>query len=294
MENVQIFWDPNGIELEQLGRKTKSGDPTDGDTPYVRMPIRMLGIDTPETNYQGGETTANNKFADLKTKLESGDFDNWIDSGLKAQLLPKLTNAGTLQISQGEAAKVVFKDLLDVRLTKPGSSTPRSLFIRSADDHFDSFGRLLAYIAPNYSKSELATLTDDDRKTFNLLMLESGWAASIIIYPNLPKNKDLRMAREAVKNAKANGLGAWSEPNMLTGYEYRMCMKLHKAMKDAKPSNGFFIKESSWVTRFCVDMTTLKVYTPQKYYQVEPHNRIFIWPKDVRQAVGELNLIAAE
>ncbi|MEL7268939.1 MAG: thermonuclease family protein [Bacteroidota bacterium] len=294
MENVQIFWDPNGIELEQLGRKTKSGDPTDGDTPYVRMPIRMLGIDTPETNYQGGETTANNKFADLKTKLESGDFDNWIDGGLKAQLLPKLTNAGTLQISQGEAAKVVFKDLLDVRLTKPGSSTPRSLFIRSADDHFDSFGRLLAYIAPNYSKSELATLTDDDRKTFNLLMLESGWAASIIIYPNLPKNKDLRMARQAVKNAKANGLGAWSDPNMLTGYEYRMCMKLHKTMKDAKPSNGFFIKESSWVTRFCVDMTTLKVYTPQKYYQVEPHNRIFIWPKDIRQAVGELNLIAAE
>ena len=70
----------------------------------MRMPIRMLGIDTPETNYQGGETTANNKFADLKTKLESGDFDNWIDAGLKAQLLPKLTNAGTLQISQGEAA----------------------------------------------------------------------------------------------------------------------------------------------------------------------------------------------
>ena len=59
MEQVQIFWDPNGIELEQLGKKTKSGDPADGDTPYVRMPIRMLGIDTPETNYQGGEATAN-------------------------------------------------------------------------------------------------------------------------------------------------------------------------------------------------------------------------------------------
>ena len=81
---------------------------------------------------------------------------------------------------------------------------------------------------------------------------------------------------------------------MLTRYEYLMSMILHKAMKYVQSGNWFFINETSWVTRFCVDMTTLKVYTPQKYYQVEPHNRIFIWPKDVRQAVGELNLIAAE
>ena len=112
MDNVQIFWDPNGIELEQLGKKTKSGDPADGDTPFVRMPIRMLGIDTPETNYQGGETTANTKFAELKTLLESGNYDNWIDADLKALLLPKLLNAGTLQINQGQQAKDFFKQIL--------------------------------------------------------------------------------------------------------------------------------------------------------------------------------------
>ncbi|WP_343486081.1 thermonuclease family protein [Allomuricauda sp. d1] len=293
MEQVQIFWDPNGIELEQLGKKTKSGDPADGDTPFVRMPIRMLGIDTPETNYQGGEATANAKFAQLKTELETGNFDNWIDPELKALLLPKLTNAGTLQITQGNQAKEVFKQLLDDRLARP-SGTNRQLFIHSADEHFDSFGRLLAYIAPSYTKTELATVSLEQRKTFNLLMLESGWASNIIIYPNLPKNSDLRLAREAVKNAVENNLGAWADPSMLTGYEYRMCLKLLSAIKKAKPSNGFFIRESSWVQRFCIDMTTLKVYNPQKYHLVKPYNRLFIWPMDIRNAVGELNLIAAE
>ena len=293
MEQVQIFWDPNGIELEQLGKKTKSGDPADGDTPYVRMPIRMLGIDTPETNYQGGEATANTKFAELKAELETGNYDNWIDAELKALLLPKLVNAGTLQINQGNQAKAAFKSLLDTRLARP-SGNNRQLYIRAADDHFDSYGRLLAYIAPSYSKAELATISFDQRKTFNLLLLESGWASSIIIYPNLPKNSDLRLARKAVKNAMENNLGAWADPKMLTGYEYRMCLKLHSAIKKAKASNGFFIKESSWVQRYCIDMTTLKVYTPQKYHKVKPYNRLFIWPKDIRNAVGELNLIAAE
>ena len=293
MEKVQIFWDPTGIELDQLGKKTKSGDPADGDTPYVRMPIRMLGIDTPETSYLGGETTANNKLSELKALLETGNFDNWIDAELKAHILPRLVNAGTRQITQGNQAKTVFKRLLEQRLTKPNGNK-RSLFIMAADEHFDRFGRLLAYIAPSYTKTELASVGLEQRKTFNLLLLESGWASNIIIYPNLPKNSDLRLARTAVKNAVDNNLGAWADPLMLTAYEYRMCMKLYNACKKAKASNGFFIRESDWVQRYCIDMTTLRVYNPQQYLKVKPENRMFIWPFDIRNAVGELNLIAAE
>ncbi|AKA36587.1 thermonuclease family protein [Flagellimonas lutaonensis] len=293
MEKVQIFWDPSGIELDQLGKKTKSGDPADGDTPYVRMPIRMLGIDTPETSYQGGETTANNKLNELKTLLETGNFDSWIDPELKAHIVPRLVSAGTRQITQGNQAKTVFKQLLDTRLAKP-NGTNRSLFVMAADEHFDRYGRLLAYIAPSFTKTELATVSLEQRKTFNLLLLESGWASSIIIYPNLPKNSDLRLARTAVKNAVENNLGAWADPLMLTAYEYRMCIKLYNACKKAKASNGFFIRESDWVQRYCIDMTTLKVYNPQQYLKVKPENRLFIWPFEIRDAVGELNLIAAE
>lgn len=293
MADIPIFWDPQGIELNQLGKKSKSGDPADGDTPYVRMPIRMLGIDTPETSYQGGKTTANKKLNELKGMLDSSDFDAWIDPELKALLLPKLTNAGTLHINQGLAAKQYFKDLMNQRLAKPNGSN-RSLFVRSADEHFDHYGRLLAYVAPSYTKNELSTVTFDQRKTFNLLLLESGWASSILIYPNLPKNSDLRLARTGTKNAFENKLGAWADPKMLTAYEYRMCIKLHAQCKKAKASEGFFVNEGKWVQRYCVDMTTLKVYKPQRYHKVKPYDRLFIWGDDIRKAVGELNLQAAE
>lgn len=293
MANVQIFWDPKGVELDSLGAKTKSGDPADGDTPYIRMPIRMLGIDTPETNYLGGETTANTKLLKLKDFLESGNFDAWIDKEVRNYLIPKLEGAGTLQIKQGIAAKEYFEQILDQRLTKP-NGRKRNLFVRAADEHFDRYGRLLAYVAPNYSKGELAAMGRRDRKTFNLELVESGWAATIMIYPNLPKNTDLRLTQEAAKAAFDNKIGAWADDKMLTAYEYRSCMKLYDQCKKAKVSDAFFIKETSWISRYCIDVTTLKVYTPQKYLQVPVYNRMFVWPDNIRSAVGELNLIAAE
>ncbi len=294
MDQVQIFWDPKGIELDSLGKKTKSGDPADGDTPYIRMPIRMLGIDTPETKYGGSEKTVNNKLDELKDLFISGKFDAWIEPELKNHLLPKLgNNAGTLHINQGNQAKDHFKDLLETRLTKPNGKK-RSLYIKAADEHFDKYGRLLAYISPSYTKEELSTLSSEKRKTFNLLLIESGWASTIMIYPNLPKNSDLRLAVSGAKNAFDQKIGAWGDVNLLTAYEYRMCLKLHKACKKAKASEGFFVQESSWVQRYSVDVTTLKIFDPQKYFKIPPYHRLFIWPGDVRKAVGELNLKASE
>ncbi len=294
METVQIFWDPKGVELASLGKKTKSGDPADGDTPYIRMPIRMLGIDTPETSYGGSAQTVDNKLNELKDFLESGNFDAWIEPELKNHLLPRIgNNAGTLHVNQGNSAKEFFKNLLDQRLTKP-NGRKRSLFIRAADQHFDHYGRLLAYISPSYTKQEIANLSLDERKTFNLLLVESGWASTIMIYPNLPKNADLRLAISGAKNAFERKLGAWGDDNILTAYEYRMCIKLYDACKNAKASEGYFIKESAWVQRYCVDVTNLKIYNPQKYHKIPVYNRLFIWSDDVRNAVGELNLKAAE
>ncbi len=31
-------------------------------------------------------------------------------------------------------------------------------------------------------------------------------------------------------------------------------------------------------------------YYPQKYFQVKPYNRVFIWPQDATEAVGMMNL----
>jgi len=294
MSKVRIFWDPKGFELDSLGKK-KLLRITDGDTPYISISIRMLSIDTPEVHYPGNQDPSkhDDKLKELADWINEGKAP--VNDGLASYLYPKLATgtAGTLQKQQGKKATEEFQKLLDQRLKKPNGKK-RSLFIRAADEHFDHYGRLLAYIAPSYSREELETMSYKDRATFNLLMVESGWAASFPIYPSLPKYRDLVLLQEVAKDAFENEKGAWSDPNTLTGYEFRMCYRLwevtNKLMKGKKLSSK---EKYGWVQRYCVDMTTLEIYDPQEYYRVKPYNRIFIWPEDVTEAVGRLNLVPA-
>lgn len=65
IDPVQILWTPAGQNLPSLGSKALE-DVSNGDTPNVRMPIRMLSIDTPEVTARS-ETGAQNvdaKFAE--------------------------------------------------------------------------------------------------------------------------------------------------------------------------------------------------------------------------------------
>ena len=188
MGDVQIYYDPLGFEVDKIGKKTKSGVPADGDTPYIRMPIRMLGIDTPETNYPGVGSPANSdaRLQELATWIQQGDAP--VTNALGTHLIPRLNTgiAGTLLKQQGEAAKAAFKQALAARLTRPSGSS-RSMYLHAADEHFDHYGRLLAYVAPSYTSAELAAMSRHQRRTFNLEMVENGWAASLLIYPSLPK-----------------------------------------------------------------------------------------------------------
>jgi endonuclease YncB( thermonuclease family) len=290
--SVKIFWDPNGFELDALGNKRHEAPPADGDTPYVRIPIRMLSIDTPETNYPGVGKPSNSdaRLSELADWIDQGVAP--VDDDLAAHLLPRLRTgtAGTLQQQQGEAAKEHFKNLLEQRLTRP-SGRKRNVFLYAADEHFDSYGRLLAYMSPYLSKDELAAATLDDRKSFNLLMAESGWAATLIIFPSLPKYRDLTLFQAGAKKAVEDGLGAWGDPLMLTGYEWRMCIKLHGVTKKLAAGQKLSTSERfSWISRYCADIETLQVYSPQQYHKVPPYNRTFLWPADVRRAVADLNL----
>lgn len=107
METINLFWNPDGFELDTLGRKTYNGPPADGDTPYVRMAIRMLSIDTPETSYPtvGKPSNSDDKLKELGKWIKAGKVP--IDPKLRAFLVQKLVSgkAGTLQEKQGEEAK---------------------------------------------------------------------------------------------------------------------------------------------------------------------------------------------
>ena len=278
METVNIFWDPAGITLDQTSKKTYAGPPADGDTPYIKMSIRMLSIDTPETNYPtiGKPSKSDDNLLELAQWLKNGVVK--IDKGLADHLIPKLETgtAGSLQLQHGEEAKKIFKEFLESRLSRP-SGKKRQLFIRTGETPFDSNGRLLAYVSPSYSSKELASITFEDRYTFNLNMIESGWASTLIIYPSLPKHRDLLLLREKAKEAVEQGKGAWADDKLLTGYEWRMCIKLYKQAQKLVSGSIKSINSSTWISRYCCDMTTRKVFYPEKYYKIKPYNRIFIW-----------------
>ncbi|MBN1428178.1 MAG: thermonuclease family protein [Anaerolineae bacterium] len=295
MPDVKTFWDPQGLTVDSLGSKEYLRT-TDGDTPYVSLSIRMLSIDAPEVHYPG-RTRPSRHDADL-AQLAQWIIEGHapIDGDLAAYLQPRLATgkAGTLQEHQGQQSSAVFQQMLEKMLERPTGSR-RSLFIRTADQPFDEYGRLLAYIAPSYSSDEMASLSEWQRATFNLLMVQAGWAATLIIYPSLPKYQDLVMLQEAAKEAYLSGRGIWAESLVLTGYEFRMAIKLFEITR--KLVNGDKVSSSqlkSWISRYCVDMTTKEIYYPEKYFQVAPYNRLFIWPKDVSEAVGKLNLAPAD
>ena len=175
------------------------------------------------------------------------------------------------------------------------SGSKRSVFLRAADNAFDQYGRLLAYMAPSYSSKELASMTRKERATFNLLMVESGGAAPFPIYPSIPRYADLVMLQEVAKDAYENKRGAWSDPMTLTGYEFRMCVRLYEVTKKLVAGKKLSSRERyGWVTRFCLDMTTREVFYPQNYHKVLPYNRIFVWPENVAEAVGRMNLLPRE
>jgi endonuclease YncB( thermonuclease family) len=289
---ANIFWDPTSLTVDSLGKKKLLGV-SDGDTTKISVSIRMLNMDTPEKHYPGNKKPS-------KQDANLAQLANWIQAGeapiqpdLGAFLVPKLAtgNAGTLQEEQGNQAEAVLETLLDEKLTLL-SGKKRSLFVRAADEHFDQYGRLLAYIAPSYTSEELDSMSRLERATFNLMLVDAGWAASFPIYPSIPCYPDLVLLQTAGKDAVENKKGAWADPNSLTGYEFRMCVKLYeitKKMVSGKKLRSW--EKCAWISRYCVDMTTREVCYPQDYFKVQPYNRIFIWPNDVAEAVTTMNLV---
>jgi endonuclease YncB( thermonuclease family) len=291
MSQPDIFWDPTGTTVDILG-SDRFLRASDGDTPYLSMSIRMLSIDTPEIHYPGRTNPSRHdaNLAQLAAWIAAGQAP--IQTALGQYLRPKLATgqAGTLHKQQGDQATLEFRNIVQTKLTRPNRRN-RGLFIRAADEHFDQYGRLLAYLAPKYSSQELESMSRTDRATFNLLMVETGWAAMFPIYPSIPRYPDLVLLREAAKQAYEQQLGAWANPLTLTGYELRMCVRLYGITKRLVNGEKLYgSKKYGWIERYCVDMITRKIYSPQQYHQVQPYNRIFVWPRDIVDAVARMNL----
>lgn len=292
VDPIQIFWTPAGDNLPSMGSRSLV-DVSDGDTPTIRMPIRMLSVDTPEVTARSDARAEkiDQNFLQLAQWIRDGKAP--VTKTFADYIVPKLASgkAGTLQYTQGKAASEFFKQHIEARLTKPDGKK-RNLFIRTADAPFDNYHRLLAYVAPDYSPKELSELSRLQRATFNLDLIGSGWATPFVVFPNIPGELDLPLYLHLATDAYDTKKGIWADALTLPAYEYRMCEKLYEISKDL--ADGKILRSAdryAWRSRYCADMRTRLLYGPEGYTQVPPPYRLWLWPNDVQKAVGALNLV---
>ena len=140
VDPIEILWKPTGATMPKLGSRALV-DISDGDTPNIRMPIRMLSIDTPEVTAKSedGARSVDKKFKKLAEWIKAGSAP--VTRTFGDYIHPKLETgkAGTLQFQQGKEASAWFKERAAVRLKPPpGSTTRRKLFLRTPQEPFDS------------------------------------------------------------------------------------------------------------------------------------------------------------
>jgi endonuclease YncB( thermonuclease family) len=261
---------------------------SDGDTLIVEQPIRMVSCDTPEkAHYAGAAPVAQPKLNRCRQRLQDG-FYGALPASLRNYLIGKLgPDAAQRHISAAIDASAHFDALVSRRLTRPDGRIRKTAVLPSGEI-IDSYGRMLAYIAPWFDgppSDPLPPVGSPERNTFNVDMIADGWAAFFPIYPSLPRLADMRLAVIAAEQAWDQKLGAWAAhgEDVLLGYEYRMCIKLAAANTAADGLSGAF-------QRVCVDLRTLQIVGKHGFPSVPPSLRLWVWEQDVNAATAELGL----
>ena len=275
---------------------------SDGDTLHVKQALRLVSCDTPESHYPTAASVdaATKKLKVCEERLLNGDYDRYLPLELRAYLLKKLTpDAGKQQIEGAGKTHQAFETMLKKRLNERGIK--RKLGLLPTGEVIDFYGRMLAYITPWFDskKEKIPGRTDRRRRTFNLQMVEEGWAASFSIYGSLPTHKaDFDLLVKAARSAWKKKAGAWKlyGPDFLLGYEFRMCVKLGQPYKPKTGTSGAVTAKTlveAAFARHCVDISGAKWKDVgiHDFWRVEPPNRLWFWSVDEKEAPKALGLI---
>lgn len=251
----------------------------DGDTIKIEQPLRMVSCDTPEKEKPFGKAaTVQPKLNKCKQRLQQNFFPA-IPKGLAKYLAGKITaDAAKRHINAGKDASAHFEKIKDAALNKPNGKR-RKVGVLPSGEVIDRNGRMLAYVM-TYFEKPLPPKNDPARRTYNLVMVEDGWAVFFPIWPSLPKDpKDFEIIYKAAKKAWSSKKGMWKTygSKLLLPYEYRLLMKLSVEVTAEKTADD--ITKGAF-QRLCVDLRNMKLVGKFDFYKVPPGDRFWIWEED--------------
>ncbi len=275
----------------------------DGDTVAIEadgnIGVRFLGIDTPEVSLKhptiGGFPTIYPNFTDLLTDPFSTNFPD--SASFKAALGPALV--GYLNTKLGpdcaknhdDHAEVAHRELEkfiqdDINKIVPAAGKTKAqtykFFLAFSYEIMDYYGRFLCFVHQDLPKSQQA-----GKISYNQKMLVNGFASPYFIFPNIEpfrtggnivgsipdvsdfsnfiNSSKLKDARDAVKSARTNQLGIFSnnvgQPLMLEPFELR------------------YLSKRSPPSRWVIDMSssTPSLIAPCDYHTISyAEDRLFI------------------
>ena len=220
---------------------------SDGDSAYItgsfeNVLFRLLGVDAPEIRGLNLE------------KLRKCGFLDTLDVQLRTYLELKLTEE-SIQIHKelGYKAMDFFESILE-----------GDLLLSFEREVFDRYERPLVYLAAK------------DRDTYNLRLVQAGYAIPYFIYPNAVSPTEegeftydtIEKFRNVALEAEEHELGVWSYLDTIL-----LPMELR------------FLTRRELPVKYCADLENNVLYSPQRYFRVSIENRLFFYPKDVLTAV---------
>jgi endonuclease YncB( thermonuclease family) len=272
----------------------------DGDTvavdPDGNLGLRFLGVDAPEVSFplpgsRAFVSTASARWTEFLTSPlapEYGPFDPPLAQALADHVRSRVgADAAPNHARLARVAERALEDLIEADIAVLGR-TPETfrLFCSFATEVMDVYGRLLCYL--NRDQPD-ADEPEPRPKSYNERLLALGLVAPYFIWPNLdPYKRQKRLvdavpapgslapegveveerrsfdeARQAVKDARAAGLGifASADPLLLYPFELR------------------FLARRRPPERWVIDLGAFDdlLRPPQAYHQiVEPEDRLFV------------------
>lgn len=270
----------------------------DGDTITTladgNIPVRLLGIDTPEVSFQFPPKgtflgLANPKWSDLLSDPFNderyGGFNSPVPAGLKAWYASRTgRHAAEIHSEHAKAATDKLREMVESDKQAMGKTDETfKFYMVFGHEVMDGYGRFLCAINRNQPDRNLPTPRPP---TYNQRMLERGLAFPYFIWPNInpwqlsdsvaeaivkpgtaakvmAENQEIRFARDNVGKARQNHIGLFdaSSPALLEPFELRA------------------IARRELPSRYLIDMSRNDdvLIHPHNYYTVpHPEDRLFI------------------